>query len=69
MNIEYCTLIGNAEKNGKSWRWGRNLDIKFEVSEGQVGESAHLWDQLMSLELRSSSTKTWVEVPSWKSLK
>lgn len=46
MNIEYCTLIGNAEKNGKSWRWGRNLDIKFEVSEGQVGESAHLRDQL-----------------------
>lgn len=38
---EYFTITGNAkEKWEKVWRWGGDLDIKFEVSEGQVGEDA-----------------------------
>lgn len=40
---EYFTITGNAkEKWEKVWRWGGDLDIKFEVSEGQVGEDARL---------------------------
>lgn len=51
-------MIGNAEKKwGKVWRRDGDLHIKFEVSEGQVGEDDHLRCPLNEFEAQKFQDK------------
>ena len=68
MNVEYFTMMETQRRNGKRFEGGVKMKtLSFKYLRGRWA-GAYLRCQLNDLGLRSSRTKIWVLVQSWKSL-